>query len=231
MAADLNVELQWSPEVDSLIDSIDDMIIPKLNISLRDLLLNPEKFKDTDGIGDTLSSVKSSVDEFFDSLFGDLSDERKRLSVELERTNVEYGKINNAISSKTTSASIPYVKPLFIDSDPRSREEITIESYDEGFDALLSKFIVNSDYVADLSAKYNEYNLGSWVFSGKKVYVLTLNQPTSVIFSLEESRDTIVNLLNSVTMSITSQNQTALQNQGKSGAPQQPKQKKPSKSS
>ena len=123
---------------------------------------------------------------------------------------------------------IPYVKPLFIDSDPNRREEITIESYDKGFEPLVSKFIENSYYVADLSAKYKEYNLGSWIFSGKKTYVLTLNQPTSVIFSIEDSRDTLVNLLGAVTANITSQTS---QSQGKANTTQSAKQKKSGKSS
>ena len=228
MAADDNAGLPWSPEVDGMIDSIDDIIIPKLNISLRDILSSPEKYRNVEGISSTLASVKDSVDEFFNGLLGDLSDERNRLSSELEKTNLEYGKINNAIISKASSLGIPYVKPLFIDSDPNRREEITIESYDKGFEPLVSKFIENSYYVADLSAKYKEYNLGSWIFSGKKTYVLTLNQPTSVIFSIEDSRDTLVNLLGAVTANITSQTS---QSQGKANTTQSAKQKKSGKSS
>lgn len=190
-------EVPWDVETDSLIDSIDAQHSgtgPKL----RDILLHPDKYMLKPGSKELIGRTRSDANSYFDALFDSMKDEQAKLTQQLESANAQYSRISQAIRDKAASLKIPYVRPTMIDVDRSRREYITVERYDETVEQLVSKFMGSSNYVADISIKYHEYTLGSWLFSGDRAYVLALEQPKSPLMNLENSRITINGLLDDI---------------------------------
>ena len=85
-----------------------------------------------------------------------------------------------------------------LERDETNDETRIISAYNDSIGELFDKILEKSNFIADLSTDYHEYKIGSWLFSGQKNYVLTINQPSSVVLSVENSRDEILALLDSI---------------------------------
>lgn len=190
--------LPWSDQVDGIITDISKTTKDKYGFSLREMLLNPSaqiKQKDVD-------NARKAVSDYFDALMATLSDEKARLEKELQDADAQYTKIDEVIANKTASSRIPYIKPTFVDYDSQRNEEIVIEQYNASVDLLVTKLVSMANYVANNSAQYDKYNIGSWLFSGNRTYVLTINPPRSIVVAMEGNRDEIMGILDDLQSAI-----------------------------
>ena len=195
MAAD---NIPWDNETDQFITNIDGQVVQSYGISLRELLLNPERFANTKDISKKINDIKAAVDGYFGKLRDGMKEEQERFEQALEFADAQYAKIDGIISTKASLSRVPYIKPSFIDSDPTIKEEIFVDQYSNSLDALIGKMINISNYVADISTTYKKYTIGSWLFSGQKPYIITINTPPSAIMVIDRINSEIGDELDSV---------------------------------
>lgn len=188
----------WDYQTDQFINEIDSLADSKTQLSLRDILLNPEKTLAKEGILQKLQDAKKAVNDYFKDMLEGLSSEQKQLDQELAGSDLLYTKIENTINSKAASARIPYLDPYFVYINIDTREEIIIEKYGDDTELLIGKLLTVSNYAANLSGSYKEHRLGSWLFSGAKTYALSIRQPTSIILDIDRSSGTINDILDSL---------------------------------
>ncbi|MGA3020484.1 MAG: hypothetical protein ABSD68_00860 [Candidatus Micrarchaeales archaeon] len=185
----------WDEQTDMFIADLDANISKKYSLTLRSLLMNPDRYLNKKGVIDTVNAMKKEIDSYFSDLLDGMEDEQQKLETEMEGASEQYTQIDSIISNKSSISRVPYVKPLFISRNANSEEVIVIERYSEDLDSLIGKLINGSSYVADISATYKKYQLGSWLFSGAKNYVLTLNPPISPVLAIENGKNTIDSIL------------------------------------
>ncbi len=190
-------DVPWDEETGGIIESID-MQSSGDGPSLRDLLLNPQKYLLKPGSGSLVEKLRTKANTYFDAILADMPADKEKFTSELESLNVQYVRLNQIISEKAISMNVPYIKPSFVNVDTTRREGITIDQYNSSVEQLIGKLISTSKYVADISVNYKEYMLGTWVFSSDRAYVLTLKQPENPIMYLEASRTTINGLLDNI---------------------------------
>ena len=191
-------EVPWDAQTDAFVSDLNSIISKKYSVSFRSMLLNPDAYVKKKDIADTVKKVKAEVDTYFSQLLGNLKDEQASFATELEKKTDQYKKMDAVVSNKSSVLRIPYVKPLFVRRNPDNEEMMLVEQYDSGMDALIGKLVGVSNYVADISATYKEHRLGSWLFSGTKNYVLTINPPTSPVLAIENSSTLINAILDSI---------------------------------
>lgn len=191
-------EAPWDAETDAFIDDLDDSLSKKYNFSIRSLLINPDKYLDRKDIADIVAGIKGEVEAYFNELLDTMKDEQERLESELESATAQYKQIDSVISSKSASLRVPYVKPLFVTRDAAREETIVVEKYSDNLDSFIGKLVSASNYVADVSAIYKQYYLGSWLFSGIRNYVLTLNPPVSPVLIIDNSKGIIDGILDDI---------------------------------
>ncbi len=191
-------QVPWDEDTDGFISDLDDIVSKKYGMTLRSLLLNSAKYTGRLDAGATIDGAKEEVRTYFDSLLEGLKDEQAKLHSELEIANSQYISVDSAVTDKAAAARIPYIKPMYVSRQRESEEVVFIERYDESLEPFVGKLVAASNYVADVSAVYKTYRLGSWLFSGAKNHVLTINPPTSPILMIESSRDTVNDMLDAL---------------------------------
>ncbi len=189
-------DVPWDDETDGLISSIDAQT--SAGPKLRDFLLNPERFMLKPGAGQLVEKLRSSANTYFDAVYDDMKDEQAKLTQQLESMNAQYIRMKQVIQEKAVSLKVPYITPALINVDRSMREDVTIAQYDSTADQLIGKLISTAKYVADISTKYKEYTLGSWLFSCDRAYILFLDQPRSPLMYLERSRTVINDLIDGI---------------------------------
>ncbi|MGC8676465.1 MAG: hypothetical protein ACP5T3_03040 [Candidatus Micrarchaeia archaeon] len=188
----------WDDQTDQFVKDIDDIITKKYSISFRDLLMNPAKYYAKKDFESTFGNIRSDVNNYFSNLLSQYKDEQGKLDTELESLTSQYHEIDALIASKASLARVPYIKPAYITRRETEDEVVTLSQYDNTVDSLVGKLINQSNYVADLSLKYKDNVFGSWLFSGQKNYVLTLQIPTSDVLTIDTAMDTIGYLLDAI---------------------------------
>lgn len=159
------------------------------------MLTNPDAYDDKKDLAGTAKEIRDDVDDYFSRLLAKLKDEQDELNDQLDKLAAQYKQINTLIASKSATVKIPYVKPLYIDSNSDNDETIVVEKYDSSLDPLVAKLLSSSHYVADISTSFQGRQIGSWLFSGTKNYTLTLNTPTSPIFAITNSKSLLDEML------------------------------------
>ncbi|MEM3781874.1 MAG: hypothetical protein QXT43_02860 [Candidatus Micrarchaeaceae archaeon] len=188
----------WSEDTDRFVKDLDDSINKNYSVSFRDLLLNPGKYLAKKDFQSTFSSISKDVDAYFDGLLAQYKDEKAKLDNELESLTSQYHQIDAVIAGKASLARIPYIKPVAITRREAEDEVILLHNYDSNVDALVGKLVNASNYVADISVAYKQSIFGSWLFSGQKNYVLSLQIPESDVLTIETGRDTITYMLQAI---------------------------------
>lgn len=191
-------EVPWDEETEQFIATLDPIVMDKTGIGLRDLLLNSDKYIIQKEMAGRVEEVKLAVSDFFKGLLFDLIEEKNRLEGEMESAGMQYKKIDDVIIEKSNAMKIPYIKPLLVNFDTDTREEIVIAGYDAKTDGLVGKLASTATYVADISEKYRDVMLGSWLFSGSKTYLLRLKAPESIVMTIEDSEDAINDMLSDI---------------------------------
>ncbi len=190
-------DIPWDDQTDVFITNLDKALAAKYQVSLRDLLLDPDKFTNNKDMLAKMEKMKDDIDKYFDGLKDDMADEKAAFTQSLENAGKLYDIVDNAIATKASFSRIPYIIPTDITYDTHGQEEITVEKYDNATDALLTKLINVSNYIGNVSATYDKYNIGSWVFSGQKVYVLSIYLQESIIMDFDTANADINDLFDS----------------------------------
>jgi hypothetical protein len=177
------------------------VIRKKYGIDLEELLKEPANYEDNPGMADKVRSIEKDVDAFFDQRIAGMSSEAAELKNALAAIDGDTKKITQAITTKASIGQVPFVRPLYV--DVQGREEIIVEGYDASVDQLVTRMINISDYIAELSTVYKDYTIGSWLFSGRNKYLLSISPPSSEIIVMDRSRDEIKGLLESVRDSLS----------------------------
>lgn len=191
-------QIPWDDETDGFISDLDAAFSKKYNMSIRSLLLNPNRYLNKKGLSTTLEGIRSDAESYFATLLDGLKDEQAKLESELDSADAQYRQVDSVITNKSAAARVPYVKPLAISRNPDREEAIIIDKYEEGLEALVGKLVNASNYVADVSGVYKQYRLGSWVFSGAKNHVLTINPPASPVLVIDNSKSVINSMLDDI---------------------------------
>ncbi|MDE1854892.1 MAG: hypothetical protein KGH57_01040 [Candidatus Micrarchaeota archaeon] len=191
-------QIPWDEQTDSFISDLEDTISKAYSVSLRGLLTDPTKYLSKENFSTTLQGIRSQINSYFDALLENMKEEQAKLASEMESATAQYKAIDSVINSKAAVARVPYIKPLLVSRTASREESIVIESYDESLEAFIGKLVNVSTYVADMSADYKQYKLGSWIFSGAKNHVLTVNPPTSPVLVIENSKGIIDDMLDNI---------------------------------
>ena len=169
-------------------------------IDFEGLIKEPMNYADSPKIAEKIKSMEKDVDKFVDDRIAAMPEEKKALDNDLAVIDGDSKKIAQAITTKASIAQVPYVKPLFVDS--ADREEILVEGYDASIDQLVTRMINISDYIADMSTEYAGYVIGSWLFSGRRKYVISISPPASEIMAMDRAREEIKGLLEEISSEI-----------------------------
>ncbi len=179
------------------------LIRKSYGIDFEEFLRTPMNYADNPKIADKAKAMEKDVDAFIDQKIASKGEEKAALDSDLAVIDNDYKKINQLITTKASIAQVPYVRPLFIDIG--EKEEIVVEGYDAGMDQLVTRMINISDYIADMSSAYNNYTIGSWLFSGKTKYVISISPPQSDIMAMDRARQEIKALLESIYSKLNTQ--------------------------
>ena len=191
-------QVPWDDQTDGFISDLDSTVSEKYKMSLRSLLMNPDKYLEKKELPDALTGIRGDAEAYFTELLDGLKDEQTKLESEMEGADAQYRDVEKVITDKSAAARVPYIKPLFISRDPDKEETILIDKYDESLEAFVGKLVTISNFVADISTLYKNHRLGSWIFSGAKNHVLTINPPASPVLIIENSRALISNMLDDI---------------------------------
>jgi hypothetical protein len=192
-----NSNNNWDELTDSFITGIDDSILKNSEIKLRDVLSNPSKYAQKSDATTTLKKMQSAVDAYFSEVKNTFASEIDKLNLELESISVIYSKITSIINEKTELLKIPLITPYTIDIKESNSENIIIDSYNTSLETLIAKLISSSNYVAEISTKYKDHTLGSWIFSADKIHIITIKPPENIIIDVENSQSTLNDYLSS----------------------------------
>ena len=182
----------WDDLTDSFIEGIDKTILKDSSFKLRNLLLNPTTYASKPSANESLKKAKEAVEEYFSSVFLAFSSDKEKLDKELESSSVNFAKMSSVITEKATLLDVPFIKPYSLEVTENNRESIIIEKYDPSIELLIGKLLSKSKYVGDISGKYHDHTLGSWIFSSDRAYILTIKPPESIILDIENSKDIIL---------------------------------------
>ena len=178
------------------LSEIKPVIRKKYNIDVEELLKEPANFNDNPGMAEKIRSIEKDVDAFFDQRIAGMGSEAAELKNALAAVDADTKKITQVITTKASIGQVPFVRPLYV--DVQEREEIIVEGYDASVDQLVTRMINISDYIADLSTVYKDYTIGSWLFSGRNRYLLSISPSSSEIMVMDRSRDEIKGVLESI---------------------------------
>jgi hypothetical protein len=185
----------WSDYTDMLISGIDKQLGSKYKFSLAALLTNPNKYASQPNIQISIGNMKEDVDKYIDDKVKAMADEQKDLDDAASKADSVTGQLSRSISMQAKQNNIPMIRPVSIDRNTDREETIYIDTIDTGVSSLVQKLVSSAILVVDLSAGYKNYNIGSWLFSGSKNYVLNVYMPDSTLLALEASRLEINGLL------------------------------------
>lgn len=187
----------WSDYTDMLITGMDKRVGSKYKLSLRSLLADPTKYATQQNIQITMGNMREDVDKYIDERVKALADEQKDLDDAASKADSITRQLGQSITSQARQNNVPVIKPVTIDRDMAREERVYIDTVDNGVISLVQKLVLSSMLIADLSARYKDYNIGSWLFSGNKNYMLSVYMPNSTLLALETSRAELDNLLTS----------------------------------
>ncbi|MEM0159626.1 MAG: hypothetical protein QW046_01675 [Candidatus Micrarchaeaceae archaeon] len=195
-------ELPWDEGTDVFITALDEKIEKSHGFKLRDLLLDPRNYVSNANFAETFDDIKRTVDAYFKELHEVYADDEQKFNADMENVTQQYSKISAILSQKASAASKPYIKPIGITRDTARDENIIIAKYEESLDILFENLIKQSNYVADISVQYGQYTIGSWLFSGSKQYLVSLNPPGGVVFDIQNAESTIGTLLDGINLMV-----------------------------
>jgi len=162
---------------------------------LRALLTDPSKYAARQNIQISLDNLKEDADKYIDGKAKALEDEQKSLDDLASKADSITGQLARSISLQAKQNNVPMIRPVNVDRDTNREVTVYIDAIDNDVTTLVQKLAASSTLIADMGTSYKNYNIGSWLFSGSKNYVLSVYMPDSEIFALDASRSEIDGLL------------------------------------
>ena len=182
----------WSDYANGVISDIDADLGNKFGkLNLRKLLSDPTKFAAQPNVVSDAQKIKTATQDYFDDILDNLSDDKKRLDVDLAKADSVTSQLAGNISMQAKQNKLPIIKPALIERDLSRDVIIYIDSVDSGVTSLVEKLAANSMYVADNTVAYKGRKIGAWVFGGRKTHVLRVFLPQNQVVMLEGARDEI----------------------------------------
>ena len=129
-------EVPWDDQTDAFLSDLSPAITKKYSINIRTLLTNPKSYEDKKDMPATIKKIRSDIDDYFISLLSALKDKQKDLDEELGELTDQSKQVSSVIASKSAVARVPFVKPMYVDSNPDNQETIVIEKYESSMDSL-----------------------------------------------------------------------------------------------
>lgn len=188
----------WSDQTDILITVIEPAVKEKFSISLRDLLTTPSKYAGTDGFSTTISNIQEEVKNYVDSTIEGMPEEKRKFENDAIKCDSVTKQLSQNISLQTKQNNVPLIKPDSMDRDTDADQTLYISSVDNSMLSLVQKLVASSAFVADFSSSYRNYNIGEWLFSSSRNYVIRVNLKPSALITLDSARDELNGLLNQV---------------------------------
>ncbi len=185
----------WSDYTDYVISSIDGKISGKYKLSIRDFLSNPAKYAKTANIKTTVSNMIEEVNSYIDGIILNMADENNALGDLLSKVGSATAQLKQNISIQAKQSKIPIVTPVLVDRNESNEERIFISAVNPDILSLIQKLTSDSNFIADLTYKYRNVEIGSWLFSGAKNHLINLYLPDNEIIALESAKTEIVDLM------------------------------------
>jgi transcription termination factor NusB len=191
-------KVPWDAQTDSFVSDLNSLISKKYGVDFRGMLTNPGAYANRKDAKASVDKLRADVDRYFSQLLDSMKDEQDRLTAALEKSTEQYKQVDSIISSKSSVLRVPYIRPLFVNRNPDNEETVVIEQYGSGLDSFIGKLASVSNYIANVSAAYKDYYIGSWLFSGARNYILTMNPPISPVLAVENGSAIINGILDSI---------------------------------
>ena len=191
-------EVPWDAQTDSFVSDLNTIISKKYGVDFKDMLLDPGAYVGKKDAQASVDKLRGDVDRYFSQLLDSMKEEQARLTAALEKSTDQYKQVDSAIAGKSSVLRVPYIRPLFVNRNPDNEETVVIDQYGSNLDAFIGKLASVSNYVANVSAAYKQYYIGSWLFSGSKNYVLTMNPPISPVLAVENGSAIINGILDGI---------------------------------
>jgi hypothetical protein len=185
----------WSDNADYIITGLDKDIKTKYGFQLSDLLTTPQDFVTTENILLKISNVKEDVDKRVGEVLATMQDDVKRAHDDFARADAVSAQLTQTISVETKKNKVPLIDTEYLQRVDNTDEIIYVTNVESWVDDLVEKFVSISDYVADLTTAHDKYKIGSWLFSGKKPYVITVRLNPNPVITIEGSCTEVLTLL------------------------------------
>ncbi len=185
----------WSDYTDSVIDGVDKKIGSKYGISLRDLLTDPGKFSSKQNVSNTISNLQEEANSYLDAMIASMPEQKRAFENAGAKCDSTSKQLSQAVTMQARQNKVPVMNPASITKDDTMDETIFINAFDTTTSALIDKLLTHTFYVADFSYKIKDYTVGSWLFSGKKNYIISVFLQPNEVLAAEASRSELVDLL------------------------------------
>ena len=185
-------DLPWDDQTELFVKDIDAITTKKYGISIRELMLNPDKFADTEGALDKVRNAREASDGYFEDMMKDFEEEDNELETNLKKIDALYNQVSQVITSRANLARVPVMKAANVDLSNSSPEIIYIEQVTPQIDSLMTKLVNSSNYIGDLSTPYRKYMVGTWIFSGNRSYIISERVPDNPVTMIDSAR-TVIN--------------------------------------
>ncbi len=185
----------WSDNADVIIKNVDKDIKAKYKFSLSEFLTNPADYASVPNVAITVSNMKEYVDEFGSSLLEGLDEEKKKLDDDAMKCDAVTSQIAQAIKAEARQSKIPIIKPATMLRDEGKEEVIYVKDASGDVLGLVSRLVDSSLMIADFTRQYENYQIGEWLFSGNKNYVLRVSLDPNPYLNVEASVKEINGLL------------------------------------
>lgn len=185
----------WSDNADVIIKNVDKDIKAKYKFSLSEFLTNPADYASVPNVAITVSNMKEYVDEFGSSLLEGLDEEKKKLDDDAMKCDAVTSQIAQAIKAEARQSKIPIIKPATMLRDEGKEEVIYVKDASGDILGLVGRLVDSSLMIADFTRQYENYQIGEWLFSGNKNYVLRVSLDPNPYLNVEASVNEINGLL------------------------------------
>ena len=185
----------WSDYTDSLIKQIDKDLGDKYKMSMGDILTNLPKYASQQNIQITVSNMREDANKYIDDVLKGMPEQVKELDDDMARANEMTRQLSQNISMQTRQHSVPLVRPFDVVRNTDTEETVQIDKIDDQVLRLVERLTDGALMVADFTAGYKNYSIGSWLFDRPdKNYNISVYVAPSDAFNLELSRDELNDL-------------------------------------
>jgi hypothetical protein len=177
----------WSDAADYVLSNLEKPINTKFGLSLKTVLTNPAEYLDEKDVQMKLSNIRETVNTFIGNRLEEMKDQVKALDDSAMKASSVTAQISQGASGLAKQYKIPLMKPSGVDRPQTDDTIIYISSAGPETMQLAEKLVAGADYILDISAKYKEYNIGRWLFSGRRDTILAVNFGPSPALTMYET--------------------------------------------